>query len=177
MTVPAREISRSAQDYLKAIYQLGDGSGPVLTSRLAEQLGVAAPSATNMIGRLAEAGMLRHTRYHGVALIGRGAAVALEAIRHHRLWGLFLHRALGVPIDHLHDEGERLEHELSDALEERMTRLLGDPTHDRAREPFDSPLTLRFGAGERVIGHALARRVQVEPRTDRAPATTATRGA
>jgi DtxR family Mn-dependent transcriptional regulator len=188
-----------------------------------------------MIGRLAEAGLLRHAPYHGVELTERGAAVALAVIRHHRLWELFLHRALGVPLDQLHDEAERLEHELSDALEERMTRLLGDPTHDphgdpiptregtladpayptlaslvvggagvvrripdrdpellryigslgllpgaevelRAREPFDGPLTLGVGADERVIGHELARRVQVEPRADRAPSTEAARG-
>lgn len=232
MTTQNRDVSRSAQDYLKAIYRLGDGAGPVLTSRLAEELGVAAPSATNMIGKLAEAGMLRHTRYRGVELTERGAAVALEVIRHHRLWELFLHRALGVPIDQLHAEAERLEHELSDALEERMARLLGDPTHDphgdpiptrdgtladaeyptlaslavggacvvrrvpdrdpellryigslgllpgaeielRAREPFDGPLTLRVGAGERVIGHELATRIRVET----PPGRTATTGA
>src|SRR5919201_3072845 len=129
------EVSRAAQDYLKAIYELQE-SGPVQTNALAEHLGVVAPSATNMIGRLAEAGFLRHTPYRGVELTDDGAAVALEVIRHHRLWELFLHRALGVPLDQLHDEAERLEHELSDALEEHMSRLLGDPTHDPHGDPI-----------------------------------------
>src|SRR5205823_8120431 len=58
-----------------------------------------------------------------------------------RLWELFLHRALGMPIEQLHGEAERLEHELSDDLEERMARVLGDPTHD----PHGDPIPARDG--------------------------------
>jgi DtxR family Mn-dependent transcriptional regulator len=132
-------VSRSVQDYLKAIYALQEGGGAVQTSQLAERLRVAAPSATVMIGRLAEAGFLRHTPYRGVELTEKGARVALEVLRHHRLWEAFLHRALGVPIDQLHEEAERLEHELSDALEEHMTRVLGDPTYDPHGDPIPGP--------------------------------------
>jgi DtxR family transcriptional regulator, Mn-dependent transcriptional regulator len=135
------EVSRAAQDYLKAIYKLQEG-GPVQTNALAEHLGVVAPSATNMIARLAEGGLLRHTPYRGVELTENGAAVALEVIRHHRLWEAFLHRALHVPIDQLHEEAERLEHELSDDLEEHMARLLGEPTHD----PHGDPIPTRDGS-------------------------------
>src|SRR5260221_10938290 len=99
---PNGDVSRSVQDYLKAIYKLQEDGKSVQTSILAEQLGVAPPSATNMIARLADAGLLRHARYHGVELTDDGAAIALEVIRHHRLWELFLHRALGLPIDQLH---------------------------------------------------------------------------
>ena len=132
------DVSRSVQDYLKAIYKLQSGAGPVQTSALAEQLGVAAPSATNMVGRLAEAGFIQYTRYHGVELTEKGATIALEVIRHHRLWELFLHRALGLSIDRLHDEAERLEHELSDVLEEHIVRHLGDPTLDPHGDPIPS---------------------------------------
>ena len=132
------DVSRSVQDYLKAIYKLQSGAGPVQTSALAEQLGVAPPSATNMVGRLAESGLIRYTRYHGVELTEKGAAIALEVIRHHRLWELFLHRALGLSIDQLHEEAERLEHELSDVLEEHIVRHLGDPTLDPHGDPIPS---------------------------------------
>jgi DtxR family Mn-dependent transcriptional regulator len=142
VTQPDREISRSVQDYLKAIYKLSESGGAVQTSALAERMGVAAPSATNMVARLAEAGMLRHTPYRGVELTEKGAAVALEVIRHHRLWESFLHQALGVPIDQLHAEAERLEHELSDALEEHISRALGHPT----RDPHGDPIPSREGA-------------------------------
>jgi DtxR family Mn-dependent transcriptional regulator len=134
-------VSRTAQDYLKAIYKLQEG-GPVQTNALAEHMGVFAPSATKMIARLAEAGFLRHTPYHGVELTEQGAAVALEVIRHHRLWEAFLHRALAVPIERLHGEAERLEHELSDDLEEAIARSLGEPTHD----PHGDPIPTRDGS-------------------------------
>jgi len=140
---PERDLSRSAQDYLKAIYKLQD-DGPVLTSALAERMGVAAPSATNAIGRLADAGLLSHVPYRGVRLTERGAAVALEVIRHHRLWEAFLHRALGVPLDQLHDEAERLEHELSDVLEDHILRVLGNPAFD----PHGDPIPGRDGSFE-----------------------------
>src|SRR5688572_3062561 len=114
--VPEQEgaaVSRSVQDYLKAIYTLQEGGGAVQTSQLAERLHVAAPSATNRLTRLAEAGSLRPTRYRGVELTNKGAAVALEVGRHRRLSESFLHHSLGVPLDELHAEAERLEHELS----------------------------------------------------------------
>jgi DtxR family transcriptional regulator, Mn-dependent transcriptional regulator len=140
MAATEREpVSRSAQDYLKTIYALQAAGGAVQTSQLAERLRVAAPSATNMVTRLAEAGFLRHTPYKGVELTEQGAQVALQVIRHHRLWELFLHQALGVPIDQLHDEAERLEHELSDALEAHIARVLGDPTHDPHGDPIPGP--------------------------------------
>src|SRR5579885_3665772 len=145
-------VTRSEQDYLKAIYKLQGGGRPVATSALADQLGVAAPSATNMVGKLAEAGMLRHTPYRGVELTPAGAAVALEVIRHHRLWELFLHRALGLPLDQVHEEAERLEHELSESLEEHMTRLLGDPTVD----PHGDPIPDRDGQVAATVWPTLA---------------------
>jgi DtxR family Mn-dependent transcriptional regulator len=145
-------VTRSGQDYLKAIYKLQGGGRPVATSALADQLGVAAPSATNMVGKLAEAGLLTHTPYRGVELTPAGAAVALEVIRHHRLWELFLHRALGLPLDQVHEEAERLEHELSESLEEHMTRLLGDPTVD----PHGDPIPARDGQVDAVVWPTLA---------------------
>jgi DtxR family transcriptional regulator, Mn-dependent transcriptional regulator len=133
-------VSRSAQDYLKAIYALQESGAPaVSTNQLAERLGVAAPSVTNMVAKLAEGGFLRHMPYRGAELTEKGAAVALEVIRHHRLWEAFLHQALGVPIDRLHEEAERLEHELSDHLEQHIVRALGDPTHDPHGDPIPAP--------------------------------------
>ena len=140
MAAQQREpVSRSVQDYLKTIYALQEAGGAVQTSQLAERLHVAAPSATNMVARLAEGGFLRHTPYKGVELTEKGARVALEVIRHHRLWEAFLHQALGMPIDELNEEAERLEHELSDGLEAHISRLLGDPTHDPHGDPIPGP--------------------------------------
>ncbi|MBI4213245.1 MAG: metal-dependent transcriptional regulator [Chloroflexi bacterium] len=132
------EVSRSVEDYLKAIYTLQESGGAVRTSTLAERMGVAAPSATSMVARLAAGGFLRHTPYRGVELTEKGSRIALEIIRHHRLWEAFLHHALDVPIDQLNEEAERLEHVLSDELEAHMVRVLGDPTHDPHGDPIPS---------------------------------------
>jgi DtxR family Mn-dependent transcriptional regulator len=129
-------MSEAVENYLKAIYKLQSDAGKVSTSALAEYLGVAAPSATNMIGRLVESGFLRHDRYRGVELTEAGAQAALEVIRHHRLWELFLAEALKVPLERVHAEAERLEHTLSEDLEERLDQALGHPTVDPHGDPI-----------------------------------------
>jgi DtxR family transcriptional regulator, Mn-dependent transcriptional regulator len=131
-------VSQAVEDYLKAIYKLQGDAGKVSTSALAEYLGVAPPSATNMITRLVESGLLRHDRYRGVELTETGARAALEVIRHHRLWELFLAEALAVPLERVHAEAERLEHSLSEDLEERLDLALGHPTVDPHGDPIPS---------------------------------------
>jgi len=131
-------VSEAVENYLKAIYKLQADAGKVSTSALAEYLGVAPPSATNMITRLVESGLLRHDRYRGVELTDAGARAALEVIRHHRLWELFLAEALEVPLERVHEEAERLEHTLSEDLEEHLDRALGYPTVDPHGDPIPS---------------------------------------
>lgn len=129
------------QDYLKQIYLLHEEAGRATTQMLAERLGVKPPSVTAMIKRLAEdddGPLVRHTPYHGVELTDRGMAVALEMLRHHRLIELFLSELLGVPWDQVHEEAERLEHVLSEDLEERIAEKLGDPTIDPHGDPIPS---------------------------------------
>ena len=147
------KLSRSAQDFLRTIYKLQAAETPVQTTALAERLGISPPSVTGMVERLAQAGLLRHTRYHGVELTDAGAAAALEVIRHHRWWELFLHRALQIPLDQVHAEAERLEHELSDALEERMAGVPGDPILD----PHGDPIPARDGSVADAFHPTLAR--------------------
>jgi len=129
-------MSNTTENYLKAIYKLQEASPKVSTSALAEYLGVAPPTATNMISRLVDSGLLRHDRYHGVELTEEGARAALEVIRHHRLWELFLAEALQVPLERVHEEAERLEHTLSESLEEHLDRALGYPTVDPHGDPI-----------------------------------------
>jgi DtxR family Mn-dependent transcriptional regulator len=134
-TIPNLTITPAMQDYLKAVYRLGE-TGPVSTQRLAEELGVAAPSATNMAKRLHELGLVHHTRYHGVSLTPAGREAALEVVRHHRLWETYLAEAVGLGWDEVHDEAERLEHHLSDRLEARLDSLLGFPATDPHGDPI-----------------------------------------
>jgi DtxR family Mn-dependent transcriptional regulator len=108
----------------------------VSTSALAERLGVTAASATAMIKRLASVGLVRHERYHGVALTEAGTEAALEVIRHHRLLELYLMQALGLGWDEVHAEADRLEHHLSEEVEARIDAALGFPKRDPHGDPI-----------------------------------------
>lgn len=138
-TTPPTKITRAMEDYLKAAYRLGQDGGTVTTQRLADELGISGPSVTNMVKRLHELRLLRHTRYHGVELTESGEKVALEVLRHHRLLELYLAASLGYPWDAVHAEAERLEHHLSEELEARMDSALGHPTTDPHGDPIPSP--------------------------------------
>jgi DtxR family transcriptional regulator, Mn-dependent transcriptional regulator len=131
--------STAVEDYTKAIYALeARDSGPVSTTALAERLGVTPASASGMVKRLCELGLVTHRRYHGVLLTDAGRRVALEVIRHHRLLELYLVEDLGVPWDRVHQEAEILEHVLSDELEELIAAKLGNPTIDPHGDPIPS---------------------------------------
>lgn len=157
------------EDYLKTIYNLREaaqgapdkGDVGVTTQAVAGRLGVAAPSATAMIKKLAGLNLARHTPYYGVELTAEGEKIALEVIRHHRLSETFLTQVLGVGWDQAHEEAEKWEHVLSEDVEARMAALLGDPTHDPHGSPIPTldgrlardggrPLT-EMAAGDRVI--------------------------
>jgi DtxR family transcriptional regulator, Mn-dependent transcriptional regulator len=129
--------SSAVEDYTKAIYALQQRTPePVSTNALAERMGVTPASASGMVKRLGELGLVTHVRYRGVSLTDAGRRVALEVIRHHRLLELYLVKSLGVPWDRVHQEAEVLEHVLSEELEELIAAKLGDPTHDPHGDPI-----------------------------------------
>lgn len=135
--MPSR-LSEAMEDYLKAIFHLEDEGLPVATGTLAERLGVAAPSVTNMLKRLQGVGLVSHSPYREVELTPAGRAVALEVVRHHRLIELYLAEFLDVPWDKVHEEAERLEHVISEELESRLAEKLGQPDFDPHGHPIPS---------------------------------------
>jgi DtxR family Mn-dependent transcriptional regulator len=139
--------SPAVQDYAKAIYALERRDGEtVSTNALAERLGVTPASASGMVKRLGELGLVEHEPYRGVSLTDDGRRVALEVMRHHRLLELYLVETLGVPWDRVHQEAEVLEHVLSEELEELIAAKLGDPTHDPHGDPIPTrELTIEEG--------------------------------
>jgi DtxR family Mn-dependent transcriptional regulator len=134
--VPKNELSDAIQDYLKEIYKLQAGGDRATTSAIARRLGVAPSSATSMLKKLAALGLAEHAPYRGVELTEAGRQIALEVIRHHRLLEQYLAETLGLGIDAVHDEADRLEHVLSEELEARIDRALGFPTHDPHGDPI-----------------------------------------
>ncbi len=135
-------LSRSIEDYIKAIYSLAAEHQRASTKQIAQRLGVKMASVTGMVKHLAAEGYVKHTPYYGVQLSARGEAVALGLIRRHRLIELFLTRTLGLPWDEVHNDAEVLEHVMSDRLVERIYELLGFPEFD----PHGSPIPRKDGS-------------------------------
>ena len=129
-------LSESIQDYLKAVYQLEAAHGRVTIGALAKDLGVSPASASAMVKKLSALDLLTHERYQGAHLTEAGEKVAVEVIRHHRLLELYLAKTLGVHVDDVHAEADRLEHVISEELEARIDRALGFPTHDPHGDPI-----------------------------------------
>jgi DtxR family transcriptional regulator, Mn-dependent transcriptional regulator len=145
-------LSRSVEDYLKAIYGLSGHGGSASTSSIAEALDVQPASVTGMIKRMAEAELLEHVPYRGVQLTDLGEREALGVLRRHRIIESYLCERLGYPWDDVHDEAERLEHAASDELVERMAAALEHPSHD----PHGAPIPTRHGEIEATDRETLA---------------------
>jgi DtxR family Mn-dependent transcriptional regulator len=130
-------LSDAIQDYLKEIYHLqADEDGRVSVTALAREQKVSPASASAMVKKLAALGLAVHEPYRGVTLTAAGEKVALEVIRHHRLLELYLAETLGLHVDDVHAEAERLEHVISEELEQRIDQALGFPTHDPHGDPI-----------------------------------------
>jgi len=138
-------LSRSVEDYLKAVYQITEREPDAATSDIAERLGVAPASVTGMIKRLAESGLLEHEPYRGARLTERGRQAALAVMRRHRIIESYLINKLAYDWSSVHEEAERLEHAVSDELIERMAFALGEPRYD----PHGAPIPTRDGVIER----------------------------
>jgi DtxR family Mn-dependent transcriptional regulator len=130
------ELSHAIQDYLKELYSLQAAGKRATTSELARRMGVSAPSATGMVKKLAELGLVEHTPYKGASLTEEGERTALEVVRHHRLLEQYLAETLGLSLDEVHAEADRLEHALSEELEAHIDKTLGYPTHDPHGDPI-----------------------------------------
>jgi DtxR family transcriptional regulator, Mn-dependent transcriptional regulator len=151
-------LTDAIQDYLREIYKLGANGGRVSVTALAKRQGVSPASASAMVKKLAALDLAVHQPYRGIALTDAGEKVALEVIRHHRLLELYLAETLGVDVNEVHGEAERLEHALSEELEERIDKALGFPTHDPHGDPIpdanlewpSQPTAQAVGSGHRA---------------------------
>ena len=142
------EFSKTEQDYLKAIYQLEEKTDKMVgITDVANYLKVSAPSATEMIKRLAKKKLVEHKKYYGVLLKPEGYREARFIIKSHRVWETFLVEQAGYQIDEVHEEAENLEHSSSKRLVERLYSLMQFPKTD----PHGSEIPAeRFWEGETI---------------------------
>ena len=148
----AGPLSRSVEDYLKAIYGLCESGDAASTSAIADELDIQPASVTGMVKRLAESGLLEHVPYRGVRLTASGTREALRVLRRHRILETYLCERLGFSWEDVHGEAERLEHAASDVLIEKMAAALEFPSHD----PHGAPIPTRSGDIETTDSSTLA---------------------
>ena len=129
-------MTRSKQDYLKALFALAPAGDTVGTSQLASQLRVSPPSVTNMLARLARERLVAHAPRAGTRLTARGRRVALGMVRRHRILETFLVRVLGLDWAEVHADAEVLEHHVSDRVLAALDRLMGHPEEDPHGHPI-----------------------------------------
>lgn len=130
MGTPAEE------NYLKAVYKLSEKDQSVSTNDLAQILSTSPASVTDMVKRLSEKKLLNHQPYKGVRLTSSGKKMALEIVRKHRLWEVFLAEKLNISWDSIHDIAEQLEHIQAPELIQKLDAFLGFPRFDPHGDPI-----------------------------------------
>jgi DtxR family Mn-dependent transcriptional regulator len=134
------QATLTEENYLKAIYKLSEPVKlPTTTNALSGLLNTRAASVTDMIKRLSHKNWVSHTPYQGVCLTEEGRLIALNVIRKHRLWEVFLVDKLGFGWDEIHDIAEQLEHIQSTVLIDRLDAFLNFPSHDPHGDPIPGP--------------------------------------
>jgi DtxR family Mn-dependent transcriptional regulator len=129
--------SFTEENYLKAIFKLSHGdSAKVSTNSIAAQVNTKAATVTDMLKKLADKKLIIYNRYQGVSLSATGKKIALNIVRKHRLWEVFLVEKLNFKWDEVHDIAEQLEHVKSDTLVDELDKFLGNPKFDPHGDPI-----------------------------------------
>ncbi|MCJ0743089.1 metal-dependent transcriptional regulator [Pedobacter montanisoli] len=128
--------SFTEENYLKIIYHLSQDQNPVQTNAIADRMQTKAASVTDMIKRLAEKELVDYVKYQGVTLTPQGAKTAIDIVRKHRLWEVFLVEKLNFKWDEVHEVAEELEHIKSNLLVERLDAFLEFPKVDPHGDPI-----------------------------------------
>lgn len=130
-------FSQSEENYLKAIFHLGNHSQKgVSTNDIAKKLDTKASSVSDMIKKLSDKKLVEYKKYYGVNLTKKGKLIAASVVRKHRLWEVFLVDKLNFSWDEVHDVAEQLEHIKSKKLMEELDSFLGFPKTDPHGDPI-----------------------------------------
>jgi DtxR family Mn-dependent transcriptional regulator len=143
---PSRRSSSSIEDYIRVIYGLVERGEAVTNTSLAGRLEVSPSSASGMVTKLSQQGLVEHVPYRGIELTPAGRLLARSVLRRHRLMESYLVQELGYTWDEVHAEADALEHVVSDRLVERIAAKLGNPV----RDPHGDPIPAADGSVEDV---------------------------
>jgi DtxR family transcriptional regulator, iron-dependent repressor len=165
----ATQASPATEEYLQAVYTLADEGGQVIGARLAEFLRISPAAVSEMVHRLERDGLLKLDERKEVRLTDRGFTAASRVVRRHRLAERMLVDLLGYEWWKTHEEAERIEHAMSQEMEERLVRVLGDPQTCPHGNPMPGstprptrPLE-RLATGERATVERIPDQFEHEP--------------
>lgn len=132
-------MTLSEEDYIKVIYHLGKGKKTaVSTNSIADKMVTKPSSVSDMVRKLSDKGLINYKKYKGVSLTELGTKTALNLVRKHRLWEVFLVEKLDFTWDEVHEVAEQLEHIKSEKLIDQLDQHLGFPEVDPHGDPIPS---------------------------------------
>ncbi|MEP2348492.1 MAG: metal-dependent transcriptional regulator, partial [Algoriphagus sp.] len=135
-------LTTAEENYLKAIYHLSDGgTKSVSTNDVAAEMKTKPASVSDMLRKLGDKEVIEYRKYYGVNITEDGKKRALQTIRKHRLWEVFLVDKLQFSWDEVHEVAEELEHIQSPLLIQRLDEFLNYPKFD----PHGDPIPDEFG--------------------------------
>jgi DtxR family Mn-dependent transcriptional regulator len=144
---PKPEVSAVTENYLQAIYKLGERGEAVSPTRLAEVMSVSVATAVGTVKRLTRQEMVQAASNKEVSLTVKGREVAESVVRRHRLAERMLIEMLGLEWYKAHREAHRLEHAISPDVERKLVEALGFPETNPYGLPIpgynSSPVKLR----------------------------------
>jgi DtxR family Mn-dependent transcriptional regulator len=130
-------ISFAEENYLKIIYRLSEStSDDISTNAIAELTQNKAASVTDMLRKMSDKGWVNYQKYQGVRLSEAGEKIALDIVRKHRLWEVFLVNKMGFNWDEVHEIAEQLEHIESEVLIDKLDAFLDYPRTDPHGDPI-----------------------------------------
>jgi len=145
--------SSTEENYLKAIYKLSEqNQDDITTKSIADKLVTSPASVTDMLKKLSEKNLINYQKYQGVSLTENGEKIAINIIRKHRLWEVFLVNKLGFKWDKVHSIAEELEHINSEELIERLDNFLDNPLFD----PHGDPIPNQYGKFSNISSFPLS---------------------
>ena len=135
------KLSKSEENYLKSIFNLSEfGNKQVSTNSISKILNIEPASVTDMIKKLSKKSLIYHEKYKGSTISKSGIKIALQIIRRHRLWEVFLYDKLNFRWDKIHDIAEELEHVSSEELIDNLDKFLKYPQIDPHGDPIPNKL-------------------------------------
>jgi DtxR family Mn-dependent transcriptional regulator len=131
--------SYSEENYLKAIYHISKSENKVSPKAIADALDNNPASVIDMLKKLQDKKLISYDKVQGAVLTTPGETTALDVIRKHRLWEVFLVEKLHYGWDEVHDIAEQLEHIQDDKLAKKLDDFLGNPAFDPHGDPIPAP--------------------------------------